>query len=94
MHQHVNELREMLDRVEDHVEYLHKERQATQKQDREDIERYCRRITVLEEEVVYQRVMIDVLSEEVEQLREEIVGLEELGELMNRNRYSKDNHSN
>jgi uncharacterized coiled-coil DUF342 family protein len=92
LHQTINELREMLCRVENHVEYLQEEHRATHKKDLADMERYSRRIAILEEEVDCRGAMIDVLSEEIDELREDKEGLEEkIGELTNLDVQSQDN---
>ncbi|KAG1827851.1 hypothetical protein DFJ58DRAFT_849321 [Suillus subalutaceus] len=71
--QYARELLEMLERVDHQVEYLQEERERTRIRHEEEVERYRDRIDTLEEEVMYQKALLDVTSEDVDRLEVETV---------------------
>ncbi|KAG1859397.1 hypothetical protein C8R48DRAFT_774735 [Suillus tomentosus] len=85
MCQNVREVLEMLDRVQYQVTYLRLECEEARIAHEAEVERYRDRIEILEDELHYRQVIIDIISDDVNQLEEQMEGQRKhIEELMKR----------
>ncbi|KAG2045934.1 hypothetical protein BDR06DRAFT_1015172 [Suillus hirtellus] len=90
MRQNVREVLEMLDRVQYQVTYLRREREEARIAHEAEVERYRDRIEILEDELRYRQVIIDVISDDVDQLEEQMEGQRKhIEELMKREHHQR-----